>query len=144
MKLFEVKNIGKPAQWLIEAAKSVDLDYSTLTHETTDHFVNHVKNRHGQGTLKVIDNDFEHIPIIVANPDVAIIGAIREDAIFNAYTKRIAGETYIYFDKVLNSKRNKALRGQTFYKIKKPLDMSDFENIVTMNSTSDISQAKKI
>jgi hypothetical protein len=33
----------------------------------------------------------------------------------------------------LDSKRNKALRGQTFFKIAKTLDMENFERIVTMN-----------
>jgi hypothetical protein len=76
------------------------------------------------GALAILDTDFEKIPGIVKVPDMAIIGAIREGAIMNAYAKRDAGRTYLYFDEVLNSTRNRALRSRTFYKIVKPLDMT--------------------
>ena len=54
------------------------------------------------------------------------------------------GVTYLYFDKVLDSNRNRALRGSTFYKIVKPLDMGNLERIVNINGISDLSRAKKI
>jgi hypothetical protein len=91
-----------------------------------------------------LDTDFDLIPGIVKAPDMAIIGASRGEAIFNAYSKRESGATYIYFDEVLNSNRNKALRSRTFYKIVKLPDMTGFEKIVTMNEQSDLSRAKKI
>ena len=50
----------------------------------------------------------------------------------------------MYFDKVLDSNRNRVLRGSTFYKIVKPLDMENLERIVNMNGLSDLSRAKKI
>ena len=75
---------------------------------------------------------------------MAIIGAIREGILFNAYAKRFDKETYLYFDEVLNSTHNKALRSRTFYKITKILDMEGFLKIVTMNEKSDISRAIKI
>jgi len=50
----------------------------------------------------------------------------------------------IKWAKVLNSNRNKVLRGSTFFKIVKPLDMENLERIVNMNGISDLSKAKKI
>ena len=143
MSSFEVETIGKPEKWLIEAAANIGLDYSGLTHEITNHFKNHVVNRHGQGALAIHEKDFEKIQSIVNAPDMAIIGAFRKGDLFNAYVKRINRETYLYFDEVLDSNRNKALRSRTFYKIVKELDMEGFEKIVTMNEKSDISKAKK-
>ena len=61
MKSFEVTVIGKPDPWLIEAAASVGLDFAGLTHEVTDHFKNHVKKRHGKGSLTILDTDFNRI-----------------------------------------------------------------------------------
>ncbi|MDR2608515.1 MAG: hypothetical protein LBC57_09000 [Treponema sp.] len=75
---------------------------------------------------------------------MAIIGITREGAIVNAYTKRKNGATYLYFDEVINSTHNKALRSRTFYKLIKPLDMEGFERIVTMNRISDLSGARKV
>jgi hypothetical protein len=135
--------ISKPEPWLIEAAASIGLDFTGLTHEITSHFKNHVKKRHDHGILAILDTDFERIPGIVKAPDMAIIGAIRGKMLFNAYAKREDGATYLYYDEVLDSNRNKTLRSRTFYKIVKPVDMAGFEKIVTMNEKSDISRAKK-
>ncbi|MDR1636365.1 MAG: hypothetical protein LBR93_03415, partial [Treponema sp.] len=88
--------------------------------------------------------DFEKIPGIVKAPDMAIIGTIRQGALVNAYAKREAGATYLYFDEVMNSTHNRALRSRTFYKIIKPLDMAGFEKIVTMNEISDISRQERL
>jgi hypothetical protein len=136
--------IGKPKTWLIEAAASIGLDYSGLPHEVTNEFKDHVEKRHGQGVLAVTDKDLEKIPEIVRNPDLAIIGTTRKGELRNVYVKMEAGITYLYFDKVLNSNRNKALRGSTFFKIVRPLDMENLERIVTMNELTDLSGAKKI
>jgi hypothetical protein len=136
--------IEKPRQWLIEAASSIGLDYSELSHEVTLFFLKHVVKRHGGGNLAMSAKDYKKMQWIVKSPDLAIIGGTRGKKIFNAYAKRIDGETYLYFDEVMNSKRNKALRGCTFYKIKKLLDMDGFIRIVTMNGKSDVSGAKKI
>jgi len=92
---FTKTTIGKPAQWLIEAAASTGLDFTGLTHEITNYFKNHVIKRHGKGLLAITEKDFEKIPVIVEAPDMAIIGAIREGLLFNAYVKRIDNETYL-------------------------------------------------
>jgi hypothetical protein len=110
----------------------------------TNDFKDHVIRRHGQGKLAITDSDFSKIPEIIRKPDLAIIGTIRKGEIRNAYVKMEPGVTYLYFDKVLDSNRNKVLRGCTFYKIIKPLDMENLEKIVTMNGVSDLSEAKKI
>jgi len=136
--------IGKPKKWLIDAAAEIGLDYSCLSHEVTNHFKNHVSKRHGQGTLSITDKDFEKIPEIIRKPDLAIIGTIREGAVVNVYVKMEPGLTYLYYDEVLDSNRNKVLRGRTFFKIAKPLDMDNLERIVAMNGITDLSRAKKI
>jgi len=76
--------------------------------------------------------------------DLAIVGSIRKGELRNVYVKMEPGITYLYFDKVLNSNRNKVLRGSTFFKIVKSLDMENLERIVNMNGKSDLSNAKKI
>jgi hypothetical protein len=113
-------------------------------HEITNHFKNHVKNRHGRGVLSITEKDFEKIPVIVKSPDLAIVGTIREGAVINVYVKMEPRETFLYFDEVLDSNRNKTLRSRTFFKIAKPLDMENLERIVTMNGITDLSRAKKI
>ena len=144
MNIFQKIVITKPQKWLVEAASSIGLDYSELSHEVTIYFLEHVIKRHNQGNLAITEGDYKKLLGIVIAPDMAIIGATRGNKIFNAYTKRTDGATYLYFDEVMNSNRNKALRGSTYYKIKKQLDMDGFVRIVTMNGKSDISKAKKI
>ena len=144
MNPFHKTTIGKPKKWLIEAAAEIGLDYSELSHEVTNDFKDHVEKRHGQGELAITDKDFEKIPEIVRKPDLAIIGTIRKGELRNVYVRMEPGVTYLYFDKVLNSNRNKVLRGSTFYKIVKTLNMENLERIVNMNGISDLSRAKKI
>jgi hypothetical protein len=144
MSNFETKKIGKPQQWLIEAAAEIGLDFAGLTHEITNHFITHVISRHGKGHLAITEKDFDKIPGIVETPDLAIIGAFRKGIPINAYAKRDERATYLFFEEVLNSKRNKALRGRTFYKLIKPLDMENFEKIITMNGITDLTGVKKI
>jgi len=144
MNPFHKTTIGKPKIWLIEAAAEIGLDYSKLSHEVTNDFKEHVEKRHGQGKLAITDSDFDKIPEIIRKPDLAIIGTIRKGELRNVYVKMENGITYLYFDKVLDSNRNKALRGCTFYKIVKQLDMENLERIVTMNGISDLSKVKKI
>jgi hypothetical protein len=52
------------------------------------------------------------------------------------------GITYLYFDEVLDSKRNKALRSSTFYKITRPLSLDEVLKNVTRNDRTDVSKAK--
>jgi hypothetical protein len=136
--------ITGPQEWLVEAALSIGLDYSELSHEVTRNFLQHVIKRHTRGNLAITEKDYKKLPAILKAPDMAIIGVARGKKIYNAYVKRMEGETYLYFDEVLNSNHNKALRGSTYYKIKKQLDMDGFIRIVTMNGKSDVSKAKKI
>jgi hypothetical protein len=123
---FGITKIGKPEQWLIEAAASIGLDFSALTHEITTYFVNHGTRRHGngeaeraQGQVAVTAADIARIPDIVKTPDCAIIGIKRHEEILIAYSKRFEDGTVVYvvyYEEVLNSKRNKALRSKTIYK----------------------------
>jgi len=137
--------IGKPAQWLIEAAANVGLDYSRLFHETTDELTGHSIKRHGNrdihGAATIITTDFDRIPDIVKTPDYAVIGAIRKETLLNAYAKIDNGITYLYFENVLKSRKNKVLRGKTLYKVTRPLLFDEFLNNVSRNKKTDISKA---
>jgi hypothetical protein len=146
VQLFEATLLGSPEPWLIEAAAFVGLDYSGLTHEITDHFRNHVINRHGDpakhGAATVTNTDFDMIPAIVKAPDMAVVGAFRRGNLCNAYIRIEADITYFYFDEVLDSKRNKSLRSSTFYKVTRPLSLDDVLKNVSRNNKTDISKAK--
>jgi hypothetical protein len=141
----ETTKIGKPEPWLLETAASIGLDYSRLTHEITNHFKNHVINRHGDpakhGTATITDADFANIPAIVQDPDTAIIGAVRFGNLCNVYVRIENGITWLYFDEVLDSKRNKALRSTTLYKITRGLTIDEVLNNVTHNDKTDVSKA---
>ena len=137
--------IGKPDQWLIDAAKEVGLDFSGLCHEITSHFKSHVIRRHGDpkkhGTAQVTDLDFDKIPSIVKTPDIAIIGANRRRSLYNIYIKIEKNMTCLYFEEILNSNRNKVMRSSTFYKVTRPLSLNDVLRNVTRNNKTDVSKA---
>jgi hypothetical protein len=145
---FVVTEIGRPEKWLIEAAAAIGLDLSGFTHETTNELRSHSIKRHGDpekhGMAAITEADFERIPGIIKTPDHAIIGANRKGTLINAYTKADNSSTYLYFEEVLQSRKNKALRGKTLYKVNRPLTFEEFIRIVTMNKKTDISGAKKI
>jgi hypothetical protein len=141
-----VKPIGKPAPWLIRAAAGIGLEYSHLSHETTDEFERHVMKRHGDpatnGSAAIRAADFAKIPGIIQAPDLAIIGAKRSRYTCNAYAKYEGCATYIYFEDVLDSNRHQVLRGHTFYRLNRPVNIANFIRIVTMNEKTDISEAR--
>jgi hypothetical protein len=145
---FVITEISRPEKWLIEAAAAIGLDLSGFTHETTNELTSHSMKRHGDpkkhGTAVITEADFERIPGIIKAPDHAIIGATRKGTLINAYTKAGSGSTYLYFEEVLQSRKNKALRGKTLYKVTKLLTLEEFIKIGTMNKKTDRSGAKKI
>jgi len=138
--------LGKPAQWLIDAAASIGLDLAGFRHEIiTDDFKRHVIKRHGNialhGKATIVDADFTRLPDIVKAPGIAIIGAIRKGRRYIVYAKAEPCMTYIYFEQIFGSHRNRVLRGSTFYKVTRPLVMDDIKRIVTRNEKTDISGA---
>ena len=146
---FEKTTIGKPAQWLIQAAVSIGLDFAELVHEITNEFVAHSIKRHGdaetekaRGQLPVTFADIELIPDIVKNPDCAIIGIKKHDETLIAYLKRSEVNTVIYYEEILNSKRNKSLRSKTLYKKMGVVNNETFLKIVANNAHTDISGIK--
>jgi len=145
MSHFSKAAIGRPEQWLIEIAASIGLDYSRLSHETTNELTDHSIKRHGDrnihGSATIINADFNRIPDIVRTPDFAIIGAIRKETLINAYAKIDNGITYLYFEDVLISRKNKALRGKTLYKVTRPLSFDEFLMNVSKNGKTDVSKA---
>ena len=76
MGIFEVKKIGEPEKWLMEAASVIGLDFSRLAHEVTTELVDHSLKRHGNpeahGAATVVNADFDLIPGIVKAPDYAL------------------------------------------------------------------------
>jgi hypothetical protein len=151
MKLFEKTVIGKPEQWLIEAAAEIGLNFAGLTHEVTNNFAAHCKKQHGntkteraRGQLPIASTDIELIPGIVKNPDCVIIGIKKYGQIFNAYLKNGANGAVIYYEEVLNSKKNKSLRSKTMYKKMGTVNNENFLKIVSNNANTDISGTKMV
>ena len=140
--------IGKPEQWLINNAASIGLDFSNLIHEITSELISHSMKRHGNpkihGAATITEIDFKRIPDIVKTPDYAIIGAIRKETLLNLYAKIFNDITFMYFEEVLISRRNKALRGKTLYKITRALSIEDIMKNLTKNNKTDISKAKVV
>jgi hypothetical protein len=142
---FDKTQMGRPEKWLIDAAAAIGLDFSGFVHETTNQFRDHVMNRHGDpaihGAATVISKDFSLIPGIIRTPDMAIIGAKRKGAAYIIYVKIETNMTYLYFEQILNSRKNKALRGSTFYKVTRPLLPDDVLKNISRNNKTDISEA---
>jgi hypothetical protein len=138
--------IGVPEKWLVEAAAGINLNLTGFVHETTNQFEDHVLNRHGDpafhGAATVTAADFPRIPGIVQVPDMAIIGAKRKRRLINVYVKAENGMTYLYFEELLQGRKNKALRGCTFYKVTRLLTVDDVLKNITRNDKTDIAGAK--
>jgi hypothetical protein len=148
---FNVTKIGKPAPWLIEAAASIGLDLSGLTHEVTNYFENHVLKEHGneaaenaRGQLPITPVDTGRIPDIVKNPDITIIGINRYGIPLIAYSKKYEDGTILYLEEVLNSKRNRGLRSKTIYKKMGVVTNENFLKIIGNNTKTDVSNMKMV
>jgi hypothetical protein len=148
---FEVTEIGKPDPWLIEAAASIGLDFSGLTHEVTNYFENHALKEHGneaaenaRGQLPITPADTERIPDIVKNPDITIIGINRHGIPLIAYSKKYEDGTILYLEEVLNSKRNRGLRSKTIYKKIGIVNNETFLKIIGNNAKTDVSHIKMV
>jgi hypothetical protein len=148
---FNITAISRPEPWLIEAAASIGLDFAGLTHEVTNYFVNHGIKRHGdaetekaQGQLPVTLSDIERIPEIVKTPDCAIVGIKRYGETLVAYSKKFENWTMIYYEEVLDSKKNKALRSKTMFKKMGTVSNETFLKIVTTNAHTNVSGAKTV
>jgi len=142
--------IGKPAQWLIEASASIGLCFVGLTHEVTNHFVNHSIKKHGnvnleksRGQIAITFADIEQLPDIVKNPDYATIGKKGSNEIIIAYSKRYKDGTVVYYEDVLNSNKNKALRSKTVYKKIGTMSYETFLKIVANNGRTEILTQKR-
>ncbi|MDR2897421.1 MAG: hypothetical protein LBU99_01305 [Spirochaetaceae bacterium] len=146
MSDFIKDELGKPEEWLLAAASTIGLDLSEFIHEITSDLLAHSLKRHGNpaihGAATITNADFEYISDIIKAPDYAIIGAVRKTALINAYAKMVDAITYLYFEEILMGRKNKCLRGKTFYKVTKPLSFEDFCKNVSRNEKTDISKAQ--
>ena len=147
--IFNKAVIGKPQEWLIEEAASIGLDYSGLFHETTNEFVKHCIKQHGndktersRGQLPVTITNIDEIPDIIKNPDCTIIGIKKYGQIYNVYLKNVKHGAVIYYEEVLNSKKNKSLRSKTMYIKMETVSEETFLNIVSNNANTDMSGSK--
>jgi len=143
---FHKTTIGKPAQWLIDATASIGLDLTGFRHEIiTGDFKRHVIKRHGNialhGKATIVDADFTRLSDIVKSPNMAIIGATRKGCRYIVYAKAEPDMTYIYFEKIFGSHRNRVLRGSTFFKVTRQLVMDEIKRIVARNGKTDIAGA---
>jgi hypothetical protein len=146
---FTKYTIGKPEQWLIEAAGAMGIDVSGLEHEVSNYFINHSISRHGnekaeeeQGQLPITNQDIASIPAIVKAPNYTVIGMKRYEESLIAYAKHFEGYTTIYLEEVLNSRKNKALRSKTMYKKMGVVSQEVFIKILSNNAHTDISNIK--
>ncbi|MCL2186263.1 MAG: hypothetical protein FWB86_10480 [Treponema sp.] len=142
-------SIGKPAKWLIDAAATIDLDFSDLTHEKTNDFVTHTQNQHGnietekqRGQLPVTSKEIEQILEIIKNPDCVIIGLRKYGQILNVYLKRNTIGSVIYYEEILKGKKNKSLRSKTMYIKMGLISNETFIKVVSNNANTDLSNAK--
>lgn len=62
--------------------------------------------------------------------------------LINVYAKMESEVTYLYFEEILHGRKNKALRGCTFYKVTRPLKLDDVLKNVSRNDKTDITGAK--
>jgi hypothetical protein len=142
--------IGKPEQWLIEAAAEININVSGLMHEISNYFVNHRINRHGgekaeedQGQLPISHKDIALIPEVIKAPVYSAIGIKRHGVRIIAYAKYFEDWTLIYLEEILNSRKNKALRSTTMFKKKGLIRQETFINILSNNAHTDMSGIKK-
>jgi len=142
--------IGKPAQWLIEFAASIGLNFSDFTHEITNYFVSHSMKKHGnaklekaRGQVAITSADIDRLSDVINIPDYAVIGKNRNNEIFIAYSKRYGDGTVIYYEEVLNSNKNKALRSKTIYKKMGTVSKDSFLKIVANNGRTEILEVKR-
>ena len=149
MKGFEITKIGRPEQWLIDAAADIGFDFSGLIHEVTNSFIMHVLKQHGndkseraRGQIAVTQADIAKIPGIVKTPDYTIIGIKRDSETLIAYSKKCDNNTVIYYEEVLTGKKSKALRSKTMFIKIGNMSNEAFLNIAGNHAHADLSGTK--
>jgi len=127
------------------------LNIDGFEHEITSEFVAHTIKKHGnekiemsRGQIAVKESDFDKIPEIVKNPNIAIIGAKRNSKDMVIYAKEIQDGTTLYFEEVLSGNKNKTLRGKTMYKRQGGIEKEKLINIITNREKTNVSKAKII
>jgi hypothetical protein len=80
----------------------------------------------------------------VKSPDCAVIGIKRHGETLIAYSRRFNDGTAIYYEKVLNSKKNKALRSKTLYRKMGTVSSEAFLKIVANNAHPGVSGIKMV
>jgi hypothetical protein len=73
---------------------------------------------------------------------MSIIEAKRKKALYIVYVKVDASITCLYFEQIFDSRKNKALRGSTLYKVTRPLALDEVLKNISRNDKTDVTQAK--
>lgn len=148
VKKFERKPQGKVADWFVDIAKQSGFDFSGYEHETTNHFENHVLNEHGRGNendpanVPVEQKDFDRIKDIIDSPDFIAFGVKREGEDRVIYAKSFDDGTTLYFEEILDGKKNKKLRGKTMFKRTDKVTGEKLKKILSSNRKNDVSEMK--
>lgn len=148
MKKFERKPQGKVADWFVDIAKQSGFDFSGYEHETTNHFENHVLKEHGRGNendpanVPVEQKDFDRIKDIIDSPDFIAFGVKREGEDRVIYAKSFDDGTTLYFEEILDGKKNKKLRGKTMFKRTDKVTGEKLKKILSSNRKNDVSEMK--
>lgn len=148
VKKFERKPQGKVADWFVDIAKQSGFDFSGYEHETTNHFENHVLKEHGKGNendpanVPVEQKDFDRIKDIIDSPDFIAFGVKREGEDRVIYAKSFDDGTTLYFEEILDGKKNKKLRGKTMFKRTDKVTGEKLKKILSSNRKNDVSEMK--
>lgn len=148
VKKFERKPQGKVADWFVDIAKQSGFDFSGYEHETTNHFENHVLKEHGKGNendpanVPVEQKDFDRIKDIIDSPDFIAFGVKREGEDRVIYAKSFDDGITLYFEEILDGKKNKKLRGKTMFKRTDKVTGEKLKKILCSNRKNDVSEMK--
>ena len=149
---FSKIDFGTVEQWQIEEAKDIGLDLSDYKHQLTSEFITHVIKHHGnqiteasRGNVAITKDDLKSINEIITSADRVVYGVTRKEIVAGQlidrqriiYAKNQTDGTSLYFEEVLEGKKNKRLRGKTFFKRNGSIDDNTLLLILGNNKKRD-------
>ena len=139
---------GKVTQDFVNVAKECGFDFTDYNHETTNYFETHVIKEHGKGNendpanIPIETSDFDKIQEIINEPDFIAFGVKRDGEDRVIYAKSYPDNTTLYFEEILDGKKNKKLRGKTMFKRAEKVDSEKLKTLLKSNKKNDISGIK--
>ncbi len=149
---FSKIDFGTVEQWQIEEAKDIGLDLSDYKHQITSEFITHVIKHHGnqiteasRGNIAITKDDLKSINEMITSADRVVYGVTRKEIVAGQlidrqriiYAKNQPDGTSLYFEEVLEGKKNKRLRGKTFFKRNGSIDDKSLLAILGNNKKRD-------